>query len=100
MTLMTRRSLMAAGAAAVVFPQPGFALSAPAAQELVTRLIADVNTVISSGKSEALLWSTRTTAAQRHENGPCQHPSGRTSCPIHALPGLADLHLASKRPAT
>jgi phospholipid transport system substrate-binding protein len=53
MTLMTRRSLMAAGAAAVVFPQPGFALSAPAAQELVTRLIADVNTVISSGKSEA-----------------------------------------------
>ena len=53
MTLMTRRSLMAAGAAAVVFPQPGFALSAPAAQELVTKLIADVNTVISSGKSEA-----------------------------------------------
>ena len=52
MTLMTRRSLMAA-AATVVFPQPSFALSAPAAQELVTRLIADVNTVISSGKSEA-----------------------------------------------
>ena len=70
MTLMTRRSLMAAGAAAVVFPQPGFALSAPAAQELVTKLIADVNTVISSGKSEAGMIADFAKVLDRHADVP------------------------------
>jgi len=51
MTKMTRRAMMAAGTA--VIAMPAFALSTSASQELVTRLVADVNAVISSGKSEA-----------------------------------------------
>ena len=69
MTLMTRRSLMAA-AATIVFPQPSFALSAPAAQELVTRLIADVNTVISSGKSEVGMIVDFAKVLDRHADVP------------------------------
>lgn len=70
MTLMSRRSLMAAGAAAVVFPVPSFALSASAAQGLVTRLIADVNTVISSGKSEAGMVADFAKIFDRHADVP------------------------------
>lgn len=70
MTLMTRRFLMATGAAAVAFPAPSFALSAPAAQELVTRLVADVNTVISSGKSEAGMVADFAKILDRHADVP------------------------------
>jgi len=66
---MTRRALMA-GAAAVAFPMPSFALSAPAAQELVTRLVADVNTVISSGKSEAGMVADFANILNRHADVP------------------------------
>ncbi len=53
MTDLNRRTVLATGAAALIMPTQGAALSAPAAQELVTRLVADVNAVIGSGKSEA-----------------------------------------------
>jgi phospholipid transport system substrate-binding protein len=70
MTLLTRRSMMAAGAAMVAYPMPSFALSAPAAQELVTRLVADVNTVISSGKSEAGMIADFAKILDRHADVP------------------------------
>ena len=53
MTLMNRRIMIAAGATALAFPNHAFALSADASKAMVTRLVADVNAVISSGASEA-----------------------------------------------
>lgn len=70
MTLMTRRSLMISSAAAVAFPMPSFALSAPAAQTLVTQLVAEVNTVISSGKSEAGMIADFAQILDRHADVP------------------------------
>jgi phospholipid transport system substrate-binding protein len=52
---LTRRSLGAGFAAALVLaalPQPAAALTAEAAKELVDKTVADVNKIISSGKSE------------------------------------------------
>tara|TARA_R110002051_G_scaffold98460_1_gene168636 strand:+ start:801 stop:1415 length:615 start_codon:yes stop_codon:yes gene_type:complete len=53
MSHLSRRTMMIAGASALVLPTAGFALSDAAAKEMVVRLVADVNAVISSGKSEA-----------------------------------------------
>ncbi len=54
MTLMlSRRFLIATGLAAVALPGAAFAMTADQARSLVDKLVADINTVISSGKSEA-----------------------------------------------
>jgi len=69
MTMMTRRSMIAA-AAAVTLPQTGFALSTSAAQSLVERLVADVNAVISSGKSETAMIADFAKILDRHADVP------------------------------
>ena len=69
MTMMTRRSMIAA-AVAVTLPQTGFALSTSAAQSLVERLVADVNAVISSGKSETAMIADFAKILDRHADVP------------------------------
>ena len=53
---LTRRALLASGAAFVIgAATPALAFSADAARQLIERLVADINAVIASGKSEAAM---------------------------------------------
>ncbi|CUH63188.1 hopanoid biosynthesis associated membrane protein HpnM [Thalassovita gelatinovora] len=55
---LSRRSFMShisAAALAAVVPMPAFALSASSAKSLVDKLVADINRVIDSGKSESAM---------------------------------------------
>ncbi len=70
MTHLTRRRMMMTGAAAVMMPSTGFALSTASSQALVTRLVADVNAVISSGKSEAGMIADFGKILDRHADVP------------------------------
>ncbi len=57
---LTRRAFcgsLAAGAAAFLAAGPARALSEPEARQLIDRLVAEVNAVISSGRSEAAMLS-------------------------------------------
>ncbi|RYG91285.1 ABC transporter substrate-binding protein [Loktanella sp. IMCC34160] len=55
MTLLNRRNMMIAAAAAAVLPAPVFAVGLTEAERLVDRLVADINAVIASGRSEAAM---------------------------------------------
>ncbi len=58
MTVFSRRFAIVAPVAAglaTALPQEGFALSTSEAQSLVDKLVADINKVIASGKSEAAM---------------------------------------------
>lgn len=48
---LTRRSLLAMAAATVALPKAAFALTESTARTLVDKVVRDINTVISSGKS-------------------------------------------------
>ena len=55
---LSRRTLMAgltASAALAALPLPAFALTAEAAKSLVDKTVADINAIISSGKSESAM---------------------------------------------
>lgn len=52
---LTRRHMILASTSAVLLPQPAFALSLQTAQNMVGSLVAEVNAVIASGKSEAAM---------------------------------------------
>ncbi|HAV09263.1 MAG TPA: ABC transporter [Rhodobacteraceae bacterium] len=53
---VTRRFVILTGLAATVLPAPALALSEGAARTLVDGLVADINQVIASGKSEASMY--------------------------------------------
>lgn len=55
MTDLTRRKFIIATGAAAVLPMPAFAITPADAQAMVTRLVADVDAVIASGKPEAAM---------------------------------------------
>lgn len=84
MTHFTRRNMMVAGAAALSLPQAAVALSSASASALVDRLVADVNAVISSGKSEAGMIADFAKILDRHADVPtiaryCLGPDGRSA---------------------
>jgi phospholipid transport system substrate-binding protein len=57
---MTRRRYLAAGVAAAAlaaFPLPSFALDAAGARRLVDTVVADINRVINSGRSESAMYA-------------------------------------------
>jgi phospholipid transport system substrate-binding protein len=51
--LISRRNALVAAAAAAILPSAAFAVSTSQAQGLVDSVVADINTVIGSGKNEA-----------------------------------------------
>lgn len=53
--MLNRRQMMMTGAAAALVPTRGFALSLETSQNMVGNLVAEVNAVIASGKSEAAM---------------------------------------------
>lgn len=84
MTHFTRRNMMVAGGAALSLPQAAVALSSASASALVDRLVADVNAVISSGKSEAGMIADFAKILDRHADVPtiaryCLGPDGRSA---------------------
>lgn len=52
---LTRRQMILTSTAALMVPQSAFALSVETSQSMVTSLVAEVNTVIASGQSEAAM---------------------------------------------
>ncbi|MEJ6396792.1 MlaC/ttg2D family ABC transporter substrate-binding protein [Yoonia sp. 208BN28-4] len=83
---LTRRQMFLATTAALVMPLPARALSVDASQQLVTGLVAEVNAVIASGKSENAMIADFATIFDRYSDVPtiaryCLGADARTATP-------------------
>jgi len=68
--ILTRRTMILGTASAVVLPQSVHALSVEASQSIVSALVAEVNAVIASGKSEAAMISDFEVLFDRYSDVP------------------------------
>lgn len=66
--LISRRNALVAAAAAAILPSAAFALTQGQAQGLVDSVVADINSVIASGKSEAGMISDFETIFRRYSD--------------------------------
>lgn len=68
--MLTRRTMILSAASAAVLPQAASALSVEASQSIVSALVAEVNAVIASGKSEAAMISDFEVLFDRYSDVP------------------------------
>ena len=68
--ILTRRTMILATASAGFLPQTAFALTVEASQSIVSALVAEVNTVIASGASEAAMISEFEVLFDRYSDVP------------------------------
>ena len=68
--ILTRRTMILATASAGFLPQTVFALTVEASQSIVSALVAEVNTVIASGASEAVMISEFEVLFDRYSDVP------------------------------